>query len=60
MYAYVESEQGVDLFTVGFCHPDGNFVPESDYTNVTKDIAVGMVYFLNGVMEKIMFLFNDY
>ena len=50
MYAYIKTDRG--LWTVGYCGPDGKFIPESDYSEVSKEIAMGMVCFLNGTTTR--------
>lgn len=44
MYVYIESEPG--LWTVGFYKPDGEWVPEGDYS--IRENAAERVMKLNG------------
>lgn len=44
MYVYIRSEQSV--WTVGFYKPDGEWVPERDYSD--KEDAAERVNYLNG------------
>jgi len=46
-YVYIKSERNPDIFTVGFYKPNGEWEPESDYTDSEK--AAERVAWLNGV-----------
>jgi len=44
MYVYKKSE--LNLWTVGYYHPNGSWVPESDHES--NDLAAERVAYLNG------------
>jgi hypothetical protein len=48
MYVYIQSEKHEfgGLWTVGFYKPDGEWMPESDHTDLNE--AVERVHWLNG------------
>ena len=50
MYVYIQSEfSPYELYTVGFYHPSGKWMPESDHK--TAEEAAKRVHYLNGGKE---------
>lgn len=55
MYVYLRSE--LNLWTVGFYKPDGEWEPESDHS--TEESAVKRIHYLNGGSGESNFVYRS-